>query len=363
VNPPVRASRLPDPFLKRDLLKIVCVLILISITILVFFLTPGLSAATATSLIATLLLSPWVAALERKGLRRASAVSLIFLGLAAGLGSAGTWGFRSALREWEAAREKAPVYLRQTTERLLVLEKTLKDKYPVLQPVKPAESITNWAAKTGDWFLHEGPKLAGELVTTLILGPILVFFLLMEGQDLRRSFFRLIPNRIFETVFSVTHEVTSALGDYLRAKLIEAFLVGLLTTLGLLAIGAPYAFVLGMIAGVTNILPYIGPVIGAVPALLIPLVDPSHSALLWPILIVMIGVNVIDTILIFPVVVAKLVNLHPLILLASVMVGQEYYGLIGMLVSIPVASTFKILAIQVGRGLYEVRSLPPGSAG
>ena len=349
----MRSTRAQDRFLKKDLLKLFCVFSLILTTITVFFLTPGLSTATAFALIGTLLLSPWVATLERKGLRRSAAVGTLFLLFGIIAASAGTWAVRSGSREWDAFKDKGPEYFKQTTERLKRFEASLKQQYPVLAPVNPTASITAWGERTGNWFLHEGPTFAGTLLTTVILGPILIFFLLMEGQDLRRSFFRLIPNRIFETVFGVTHEVTGALGDYLRAKLIEAFLVGLLTTLGLLLIGAPYAFVLGVIAGVTNILPYIGPIIGAAPALMIPLLDPTYAPLLWPILAVIIAVNVVDTILIFPVVVAKLVNLHPLILLASVMVGQEYYGLVGMLLSIPVASTLKILASQIARSVYE----------
>ena len=98
------------------------------------------------------------------------------------------------------------------------------------------------------------------LVSCLFLVPILTFCLLQEGRRIRRGFFQLVPNRFFESVYIVTHGVGSALSDYLRAKLIEAFLVGWITGCGLWLVHSPYAIVLGFWSGVTNILPYIGPI-------------------------------------------------------------------------------------------------------
>jgi putative permease len=121
----------------------------------------------------------------------------------------------------------------------------------------------------------------------------------------------------------------------------------------LLVVQAPYAVLLGIVAGVTNILPYIGPIFGVIPPLLMVLVDPSLSHLLWPIIIVFVVANVIDNVFIFPVIVAKLVNLNPLILIAVVAVGQEYYGLIGMLISIPIAATIKVIIQEVYSLIYH----------
>ena len=169
-----------------------------------------------------------------------------------------------------------------------------------------------------------------------------------EGRKIRRGFFQLVPNRFFESVFIVTHGVGSALSDYLRAKLIEAFLVGLITAAGLSLIHAQYAIVLGFWAGVTNILPYIGPILGAVPGLAIAALDAHGNAgAIWASAMVYGSANMIDAMVIFPGVVAKLVKLPPLVLIASVILGQYYGGIVGMLVSIPIAAAIKVLLSEL----------------
>ncbi|MGZ3699188.1 MAG: AI-2E family transporter, partial [Bdellovibrionota bacterium] len=156
--------------------------------------------------------------------------------------------------------------------------------------------------------------------------------------------------------FIVSNEIADSISDYLRAKLVEATLVGVLTLGGMLIIGAPYAAVLAVFAGITNIIPYVGPLMGAVPGVLIASFDSTHPHLVWPVVIVYAAANIIDTFVIFPVVVAKLVNLHPLILIAVVAVGQTYYGLVGMLISIPIATAVKVMVGEIYSAVYEQRS-------
>jgi putative permease len=195
-----------------------------------------------------------------------------------------------------------------------------------------------------------------------VLVPPLTFVMLNEGRSLRQRFFQLVPNRFFESFFLVSHQITAAISDYLRAKLVEALLVGVMTTAGLLLIDAPYALVLGIVAGITNIIPYAGPVLGLVPALLAVLFDHSGQGLLWPVLIVYVVANVIDTVVIFPLVVAKLVNLHPFLLIAVVAIGQRYYGLVGMLVSTPIATACKVILTEIHTAIYEQRPSRRSSA-
>src|SRR5690606_35986445 len=130
-------------------------------------------------------------------------------------------------------------------------------------------------------------------------------------------------------------------------------LVGLMTTVGLILIGAPYAAVLGVIAGVTNIVPYLGPFIGAIPGILIMAIEPHYRDLLWPTVIIYLIANIIDFVFIFPVIVAKLVDLHPLMLIGAVVVGQQYYGLVGMLVSIPIAAALKVILQEFYTIIYQ----------
>jgi len=345
-----------DPLLRRDLIKLVCLVLAIAGTVSVFIVTPSLSSPTVISIVFTMLLSPLVASLERRGYPRSLSIMIIFatFGVAAGL--LGVWAIQSSQSEWETLKNQAPAHFEAAIQKLREFEAGLKAKYTFLQSVNPTDYLLHWGQTEGRRIVQQGPGLMGEILTWLFIVPPLTFVMLNEGRTIRKRFFHLVPNRYFESFFLISNEITTALSDYLRAKLVEAFLVGLMTTIGLVAVGAPYAIVLGVFAGVMNILPYLGPILGAVPGILIAAFDSSHTSLVWAVGGVYLAANVIDTVLIFPVIVAKLVNLHPLILIAVVMVGQQYYGLVGMLISIPAATALKVVLQEIYFAVYEQRS-------
>ncbi len=344
-----------DPYLRADLLKLLFTVLALVGAATLFLGTPALSGPTLISLVATLLLSPPVAALERRGYNRTLSIVLLFAFLAALVALAGAQGVHVLVREWDSVKVKAPEYFGMAVERLRTLEVALSERLSFLGNVRMTEKVLAWGNETGQWFVKNGASLAGDLVGILVISPILTFFFLNDGPHFRKRFFQLVPNRFFEPTYTVVSEISSAISDYLRAKLVEASLVGLMTTLGLWAIGAPYALVLGLVAGITNILPYVGPFLGLIPAVILVWFDPGQSGLMAPLLLVYLVANVIDNVYIFPVLVAQLVNLHPLLLIAVVTVGQQYHGLVGMLISIPIASALKVIATQIYRAIYERR--------
>lgn len=174
---------------------------------------------------------------------------------------------------------------------------------------------------------------------------------------IKRRVFALIPNTYFESWYMMVSQVMHSLSDYIRAKLMEALILGTLVSLGLLALKIPYPFVLGTLAGITNIVPYVGPFLGIAPGLLLILTGEIPSEALMPILAVFGIANLIDTVLIFPVFVGRIVKLHPVLLIAAVIVGQRYYGLVGMLISVPIATACKIVTQEVYFAVYRPRDL------
>ncbi len=344
-----------DANLRRDLVKLICVTAALAGVSYLFVLNPALSTPTLFSLVVAMLLSPLVAALERRGYPRALAIVIIFLTIGLASVLAGFWTMQSGQIQWDSLKEKTPTYFAATIEKLKRFEASIKSHYPFLKAVNPTDSLVAWGKQTGQWFVVNGASLVGDILTWMFIVPLLTFFMLSDGPGMRRRFFQMVPNRFFEVTFGLVNEITTAISDYLRAKLVEALLVGLMVTAGLALVDAPYAIVLGIVAGVTNIIPYLGPVLGAVPGLLIASLDSSNPNLIWLALAVYLIANVIDSVLIFPVIVAKLVDLHPMILIVAVILGQQYYGLIGMLISIPIASAIKVVLSQIYAAVYEQR--------
>jgi putative permease len=243
------------------------------------------------STVFTLLLSPIVHAMQRAGYPKTASIGILFLTI----GTIGVFASiaisQTLISQWDGLSRDTPRYIEQSTQKLISLERTFKSRYPVLQNITLVDSLIRFGKETVLWSVQNIPSIVGEFLTWIFLVPIFVFVFLKDGDYFRKQIYQLVPNRYFESTFMITSKVIDSTSDYVRAKLIEALLVGVLTGFGLWVLGAPYSLVLGVVAGVTNIVPYVGPVLGAVPGVVMALADPSFSAFLWPSVMVYVLVN------------------------------------------------------------------------
>jgi putative permease len=159
----------------------------------------------------------------------------------------------------------------------------------------------------------------------------------------------MVPNNLFEMALNLHHQLNDQMGAFIRARFIEAAIVGIVVWLGLQISGFPYASLLGLFAGITNLIPYLGPLIGAVPAVLIVLISPDAvmTASTGLNLIILTSIyffaQLVDILFVIPLLVAKVVNLHPVTVIIVIIVGSQVMGILGMVISIPVASAIKLI--------------------
>ena len=177
--------------------------------------------------------------------------------------------------------------------------------------------------------------------------------MLLDGQAVSKKFLDLVPNNFFELALNLQHRINVQLGDFIRARLIEAGIVGFCIWLGLAIVGFPYALLLAVFAGLANLIPYIGPVIGAVPAVLIALVDGVTALEFLIVITVYTTAQLIDIFLIIPLVVAKIVNFHPITVVIVIIIGAQIGGILGMIISIPVACIIKLTTTTIYSHLVE----------
>ena len=197
------------------------------------------------------------------------------------------------------------------------------------------------------------PKIIVSSLEWGLLIPLFLFFILKDERAVRFRFIKIVPNNIVERAYYLYHQFNTKFGDYIFAKSIEAVIIGIIITTGLLLLGYPFAFLLGVVAAVTNILPYIGPFIGYAPALIIGLVDQNPNTTLGAMTALYLIANIIDLALVFPVLVSKIVNLHPVVVVVSVIVGSQFGGVVGMIISIPMAAFIKLLFQEIYLDLYR----------
>lgn len=196
------------------------------------------------------------------------------------------------------------------------------------------------------------PIIFTSLLEWSFIIPLFLFFILKDERSLRFQFLKIVPNSFVEKAYYLYHQFNTKFGDYIFAKFIEAAIVGAVITSGLLIIDFPFAFLLGMIAAVTNILPYIGPILGFLPALVVGLVDQNPNTTLGAMTLLYLIANIIDLALVFPLLVSKIVNLHPMVVVVSVILGSQFAGVAGMIICIPMAAFLKLLFKEVYTELY-----------
>jgi putative permease len=247
--------------------------------------------------------------------------------------------------------EQLPEIQKVLNEKFFALKVEVFEKYGIKLNVDPVSYIIGKVETHGTDFLSKFPDYLSLLFEWILLVPVFLYFFFMESHKFSRRLLEAIPNPIFEKSYVMFQQFNMKFGEYIIAKFIEATILGTIVTLGLLIIDFPYPFLLGFIAGITNILPYIGPIIGVLPGIFIALLSKDPNASMLGMLVVFSVANLIDMILVFPLLVSKIVNLHPIVVIVSIIVGSQIGGIVGMIVIIPFIAFFKLLFKEIYKDL------------
>ena len=181
------------------------------------------------------------------------------------------------------------------------------------------------------------------LLGYLVITPVVTFYLLTDWRPMLVAAESLIPPGRRETIVGFLERYDKALGGFVRGQLIEATLVAIITTIGLMILGVPSALFLGATAGAFNLIPYIGIVISAVPALIIALTMEDPLGGLWRVALVYGVVQFIDGNITGPRIVGESAGLHPLWVMLALAIGGATMGFIGLLLAVPLAILVKML--------------------
>lgn len=187
-----------------------------------------------------------------------------------------------------------------------------------------------------------------HVLLILVLAPFIAFYLLVDLPRVRQVMESLVPEPARDEVLYVARRLNRAIGGFFRGQLAVALIVGVLCSIGLLAIGLRFWFLVGMIAGMFNVVPLIGPWIGGIPGLLIALTTGSTLQAVG-VVAVMAGVQQIDNHFITPQVMQRAVQLHPAAVILALLAGGTLAGFIGLLLAVPVAAVLKIICGHLWR--------------
>jgi predicted PurR-regulated permease PerM len=188
------------------------------------------------------------------------------------------------------------------------------------------------------------------LVLQLVLTFVVAFLLALEAAALRRTLRRIVPNDYRTDFDQIWRRLRKMLYAYVRGQLIIAALIGFFSGVACAFLGLADPIALGLIAGITALIPYLGPFIGAVPAILVGLAAGPDKALLIALLYFLIS-NVILN-FVYPKVMGDAVRLPPILIIVALIAGFSWAGILGMFVAVPLAAALRILFDHIYPRLY-----------
>ena len=201
--------------------------------------------------------------------------------------------------------------------------------------------------------LGRGLGSAATMAGYVFLTPILTFYLLRDYDGILARLRGLLPRSREAGVVEFAREYDVLLSRYLRGQLTVALIIGVLTGTLLLVLRFPYAFLLGALAGVMGLIPFLGLVLSIIPAVIIALVSGSVLWSLAKVAFVYGLVQILDSGIISPRVVGDSVGLHPVWIVLALSVAGFFFGFVGLLISVPAAVGVKLVMV---RGLERYRS-------
>lgn len=186
----------------------------------------------------------------------------------------------------------------------------------------------------------------GNNLLDILLGFVIAFYLLKDFdyfKNLYRQSTRLLFNRQHnEQLSNFLADINGVVSNFIRGQLLVALIVGVLSSIALYIVGLDYAVLVGMTAGLGNIIPYFGPILGAILAVIVGLTSGIPIKALLA-LVALVVVQQLDSNIISPKIVGDSVGLHPVFVMLSIVIGGTLYGLLGMLIAVPIAGIIKLL--------------------
>lgn len=336
--------------------KLAALLAVLSGFILVVLRVENMLLSALIAFVVSYTVGPGVNFLERQGVSRTLSTLIFFIAVG-GVVVLACYGIAPYLGETlYRLKDDMPRFIEGVGRFISEAESRVQSIAGPLANIELKSRVETFLTTGTNHFFETIPAYLKTFITVMLLGPFLAFFMVKDGRHLLRSVLGLVPNHLFETALSMLSQINMQIGQFVRARLLESFIVGLVTALGLFFIGFPYAALLGIVAGITNLIPYLGPIIGAIPAFLIATVNGYSSLGIALVATVYIVAQLIDAGFLIPLLVAKIVDLHPVTVIVVMIIGAQVLGIVGMIISIPVASTLKVTMSTIYRHLIDTRT-------
>ncbi len=353
-QPPIVSVRFNPGLIKKITIGLGLILGLAAL----LFLIPILQSVVTIIIIAfflALILNPIVDFIENRGIARLLASVLVFAVILF-MGGVG-FKFLAPKIANEVKQLSSGVDDQSPGETLQKLQDNLGSKIPFLSNPTIQKELKTKINELLKKTLSVVVNVLSAAVSIVMLAFI-TFFLLKDGRRMKKKVVSWVPNRYFEMTLIILHKTGTQLGRYIRGQLLVASIVGSLSIFALYLLEIKYAFFIGAMAGLANMIPYFGPIVGAVPAIIMALIHNDGSLEIVAVVAVAFAtIQLFENIFVSPFIVSKSVELHPMTIIIVILIGGQLVVIFGMLLAVPAASIIKVTAQELHWGLKNYRIL------
>lgn len=323
-------------------------IIAIAVFIYFFYVLSTIFVLLALSILLGFIFAPLVRLIEGKGISRTISTLLVFCVF----GFLIYLGLSFVIPKFFLQMDQLMIELKDFSfnQQLSILEERILSVFPFFQKGEIAQRIeTIFISSFNDAINHIATYLSSimSIAAFLLIVPFISFFLLKDSYTIEKNLIHIIPNNYFEMSYWVLKRVSLQLGRFVRGWIFDATFVGIVMGLGFYFMGLPNALPLGVIAGLGHLIPYFGPVIGGVPAILLSIMQTGDLSQVPLIMIIVTTTYTLDNGFVQPYVFSKSVDMHPIVIMLLIIAGGELLGLIGMLLAVPTATIFKTFATEI----------------
>jgi len=345
-----------DPRRRRLYLQITFGLSSALVAVLVLYLIRDVLGAFVLGAAIAFLIQPAIHRLTELGLPRILAIGLIFVAILLALAGIVLLVLPLFINEVGQLQSQAPSLAAEAQRRITELQGSPVSIFGI--NVNLATSTETVSSHLRDYLLGQfgnAVSIGLTALTTLLqilLMFVVAFLLALDEHSVRRVLRRMVPSDYRTDFDQIWRRVRRMLYAYVRGQIIVAGMIGILSGIGCAVLGLPDAVALGLLAGITAIIPYLGPFLGALPAVLVGLAAGGPLKALLVVILYFVVSNVILN-FVYPKVMGDAVRLPPLLVIVALIAGFSWAGILGMFVAVPLAAILRILFDHIYPRLYE----------
>lgn len=292
------------------------------------------------------LFNPLVNKLEDKGVKRTVSVALVYISVLIFLGLL-IWAMVPPLIEQITDTTKAfTLYVTESSDLLSNIVTKLDPQGTLgLKAVEKNiyESLLAYVTNIGTNLPNTIINIVSSIVSgmgSILIGFVIGFYLLFNFNSVTQHIRNLVPKKNKETVFSLMDKTTDILFEYIKGTMLVSALIFLTCLIGFSIIGLKSPLLFALICGITNLIPYVGPYIGAAPAVIVGFAQDPIIGIL--ILIFCIIAQTLEGNFLTPMVMSKKLDIHPVTVIIMLLIFGHFFGIIGMILATPIAAIFKV---------------------